>query len=129
MRPIEPIIDRIVTPHNPGQTTNPTTSYIISVPNPPRSSTPGAQHSIPILSLPYNVRGKPLARPTLYSTRILPSQGNTSGIEKYIVYVPPTHTNVVNPPSSSGHPLGAQPVTNQTSWVWLHSKSSTYRKN
>ena len=33
-----------------------------------------------------------------------------------MVYVPPTHTNVVNPASSSGQPLGAQPVTNQTSW-------------
>ena len=60
-------------------------------------------------------RGKPLARPTLSSTGIVPIQGKTSNIEPYIVYVPPTHTNVVNPASSSGHPLGAQPVTSQTS--------------
>ena len=41
MKPIEPILDRNVTPHNPGQTTNPTTSHIMYVPNPPGSSAPG----------------------------------------------------------------------------------------
>ena len=30
--------------------------------------------------------------------------------------VPPTKTNMVNPPSTSGQPLGAQPVVNQPSW-------------
>ena len=39
MRPIEPILDHTVTPHNLVQTTNPTTSHIMSVPNPP-----GLQH-------------------------------------------------------------------------------------
>ena len=41
MKPIAPIIDHVVTPHNLGQTTNPTTSHIMYVPNPPRSSAPG----------------------------------------------------------------------------------------
>ena len=50
----------------------------------------------------------------LSGTGIVPSQGQTSNIEPSIVYVPPTHTNVVNPPSSLGQPLGAQPVTVQT---------------
>ena len=59
MRPIESIIDRIVTPHNPGQNTNPTTSYVMFVPNPPRSSTPGAQPSIHVSSSPSSVRGQP----------------------------------------------------------------------
>ena len=50
----------------------------------------------------------------LSGTGIVSSQGKTSGIEQYTVYVPPTHTNVVIPPSSSDHPLGAQPVTIQS---------------
>ena len=32
------------------------------------------------------------------------------------MYVPPTHTNMVNPPFSSGQPLGVQPALNQPSW-------------
>ena len=84
------------------------------VPNPPRSSTPGAQPSIPILSSPSSVGGKPSTLPTLFGIGIVPSQGQTSNIEQSIVYVPPTHNDVVNPPSSSGQPLGAQPVTIQS---------------
>ena len=33
MRPIELIIDRPITPHNPGQNTTPTTSHVMFVPN------------------------------------------------------------------------------------------------
>ena len=73
MRPIEPIIDRPITPHNPGQNTTSTTSHITSVLNPPRSSAPGAQPSIPITSLPSSAGGQPPAQPTLSSTRIVPS--------------------------------------------------------
>ena len=60
-------------------------------------------------------RGATPARPTLSGTRIVPRQEQTSNIEPSIVYVPPTHTNVVNPPSSSGQPLGAQRITVQSS--------------
>ena len=59
------------------------------VPNPPGSFAPGAQHSIPISSLPSSSGGQPLARPTLSVTEIVPSQGQTSGIEQSIVFVPP----------------------------------------
>ena len=116
MKPIEPILDCAVTLHNLGQITNPTTSHIMSVPNPPRFSALVEQHSIPISSTPSSVRGKPPTRPMLPITRIVASNGHTSSIEKSTVYVPPTHTNVVNTPSSSSHPLGAQPVSNKTSW-------------
>ena len=51
MRPIEPILDRTLTPHNLGQTINPTTSHIMSNPNPHESSAPGAQHLIPVSSI------------------------------------------------------------------------------
>ena len=113
MRPIEPIL---VTPHNPGQTSNPIGFHIMSIPNPPRSFEPGAQHSIPMSSLPSSTEGKPSGMTYLTGTEIVSSQGQTYGIDKSTVYVPPTHTNVVNPPSSYGQPLGAQLVTNQTSW-------------
>ena len=112
MRPIEPIINRPLTPHNPGQDT---TSQVMYVPNLPRSSAPEIQSSIPIFSIPSSAGGQPLARPTLFDTGIVPSQGQTSNIEPSTVYVPPTHTNVVNPPSSSGQPSRAQPVTIQSS--------------
>ena len=59
MIPIEPILDRTMTPHNPGQTTNSTTSQIMSAPNPPGTSAPGAQHSIPVSSLPSSAGGEP----------------------------------------------------------------------
>ena len=61
MRPIEPIIDRAVTPHNLGQISTPITSHVMYVPNPPRSSAPGAQPSIPVSSLPSSARGQPPA--------------------------------------------------------------------
>ena len=105
MRPIEPIIDRTVTPHNPCQNTNPTTSHVMYVPNIPRSSAPRTQPSISISSLPSSAGGKPSSRPMLSSTIIISSQGQTSGIDQSTFYVPPTNTNVVNPPSSLGQPL------------------------
>ena len=61
IKPIEPILDSNVTPHNPGQNPNPTTSHIMSVPNPLGSSAPGEQHSIPVSSTPSSVGGQPLA--------------------------------------------------------------------
>ena len=106
MRPIEPILDCTMNPHNPRQTTNPTTSHIMSVPNPPGTFAPGAQHLILVSSIPNSAGGKPSAQPTLSSTGIVPSQGQTFGIEKSTVYIPPTHTNVVNPRSNSGQPWG-----------------------
>ena len=111
MRPIEPIIDHVVTPQKPGQITTPITSHVMSFPNPPRSSVPEIQSSIPVSSTPSSAGGKPQARPTLSDIGIVPSQGKTSNIEPSIVFLPPTHTNVVNPPSSLGQTLGAQPVT------------------
>ena len=75
MRPIELILDHIVTPHNLGQTSNPTASHIMSIPNPPRSFALGAQHSIHVSSIPSSVGVQPLARPTLSVTGIVPSQG------------------------------------------------------
>ena len=75
MKPIEPTLDHNVTPHNLGQTTNPTTSHIMSFPNPPGSSTPREQHSILVSSIPSSVRGQPLAQPTLPITRIVASHG------------------------------------------------------
>ena len=61
MKPIEPILDRAVTLHKPSQTTNPTTSHIMSVPNPLEYSTRGEQHSIHVSSTPSIVGGQPLA--------------------------------------------------------------------
>ena len=89
MRPIELITDRPITPQKPGQNTSSTTSHIMSVPNPPGSFAPRAQPSILVSSIPSSVGGKPLARPMLSITEIVPSQGHTSNIEPSIVYVPP----------------------------------------
>ena len=48
MRPIEPIIDHPLTTHNPSQISTCLTSYVMSIPNPPRSFASGAQPSIPV---------------------------------------------------------------------------------
>ena len=111
MRPIEPIIDRPLTTHILGQISTPLTSYVMSDPNPPRAFAYGAQPSIPVSSVPLNAMGQPPARPTLSDPGVVPSQEQTSNIETSIVFVPPTHNNVVNIPSSSGRPLGAQLVS------------------
>ena len=100
MRPIEPIIDHQLTPCNPGQDTTPTTSHVISIPNFPRSSVLEIQSSIPISSTHSSAGGKPPTQPMLFDTGIVTSQGKTSNIEPSTIYVPPIHSNVVNPPSS-----------------------------
>ena len=61
MTPIEPIIDFPITTNNPGQITTPITSHVISIPNPPRYSTPSSQPSIPVSSIPSSTREQPLA--------------------------------------------------------------------
>ena len=40
----------------------------------------------------------------------------TSATRQSIVFVPPTNTNTVNPPSSLGQPSGVQPAIDQISW-------------
>ena len=42
MRSIEPIIDHPLTTHSPGQISTPLTSYVMFVPNPPKSFASGA---------------------------------------------------------------------------------------
>ena len=55
---------------------------------------------------------------------MLPSVGvvthnrQASNVGTSTVYVPPT--NIVNPPLSSGQPLGAQPIVNQASCGYGH---------
>ena len=115
MRPIELIIDRAVTLHNLGQSTTPITSHVMSVPNPPRYSAPRAQPLILVSPVPSSAGGKPPAQPMLSDTEVVPSQEKTSNIETSTVFVPPTHTHVVNPTSSSGQPSGAQLVTVKSS--------------
>ena len=53
---------------------------------------------------------------------MLPTNGvimnnrKTSAAVKSTIYVPPTNTNMVNPPSSSGHPSVAQLAVHKPSW-------------
>ena len=75
MRPIEPIIDRPLTTHNPGQISTPLTSHVMSIPNPLRCFASRAQPSIHVSSVPLNAGRKSPARPTLSGTEIVPSQG------------------------------------------------------
>ena len=44
------------------------------------------------------------------------STRQTFAIGQPTMVVPPTHINMVNPPSSSGQPLGVKPAVNQPSW-------------
>ena len=46
-----------------------------------------------------------------------------------MVYVRPTNTNVVNPPSSSGQPSVAQPAVHQPSWGYGYPKNQMHVGN
>ena len=51
---------------------------------------------------------------------IITSSGQVLSIAQPAVLIPPTNTNVVNPTSSSGQPLGVKPVNNPTSWGYTY---------
>ena len=55
-----------------------------------------------------------------YVSGIIASSGQVSAVAQPAVVNPPTNTNVVNPPSSSGQPLGVQPVNNLASWGYTY---------
>ena len=74
---------------NPGQTSNSAPVVLNS-----RSVS-----SHPILS---TAGEKPPARPTLLTSGTITNNKHTSTTGKYKVYVPPTNTNMVNPPLSLG---------------------------
>ena len=57
-----------------------------------------------VVSIPSNVGGEPPMRPTLPTIGTVTSNRKTYDVGKSIVYVPPTNTDVLNPPSSPGHP-------------------------
>ena len=57
-------------------------------------------------------------RPMLSTSGIVTNNRETSNVGQSTVYVPPTNTNVVNPPPSSGQTLVAQPIVHQPSWVY-----------
>ena len=101
-----------LSPHDPGQTSNPTFLNPRSVSSHPIPSIAGAKPSAQVVFVPSNIRGKPPVRPMLSVSGVVTSTRKTSTTGKSVVYVPPTHTNMVNPPSSSGQPLGVKPVVN-----------------
>ena len=106
--PVEPL-------HHPDQNFDPTVANVRCVSSPPMSSMAGGKPSTPVVSVPSNVEGKPLARPTLPSTRVVTHNRQISTAGPSIVYVPPTNMNIVNPPLSPRQDLGAQPIINQAS--------------
>ena len=109
MKPIDPV----ETPPHLGQTFNPTVANVCSVSSPPGSSRAGVKPSNPFVSVPYSVGGKPLALSTLPSNGFVTQNRQASNAGTSTVYVPPT--SIINPPLSSGQPLGAQPVISQDS--------------
>ena len=104
-------IDLVETSHNPGQTSDPTVANVRSVSSPPRSSRAGEKPSTLVVSVPYSVTRKPPAQSTLPFGGVVTHNRQASNAGTSTVYVPPT--NIVNPPLSSGQPLGAQPVVSQ----------------
>ena len=111
MKPINPV----ETSKQPGQTSDPTVANVRYVSSPPRSSRARGKPSTPIISVPYSVGGKPPTRSTLPSNGVDTQNRQASNAGTSTVYVPPTNTNIVNPPLISGQPLGAQPIVNKAS--------------
>ena len=59
-------------------------------------------------------------RVTSYVSGIIASSGQVAAVAQPAVVIPPSNTNVVPPPSSSGQPLGVQPVNNLASWGYAY---------
>ena len=116
--PIDDLLDRGVTPHNTGQTSNPTPtiSHPRSVSSPPIPSMAGGKPSVPVASIPSNVGGKPPVQVMSSVSGVSTSFRQTSIARQFAMFVPPTNTNMVNPPSSCSQPLGVQLAVDQTSW-------------
>ena len=108
---------------NQGQTSNSTPVFLSSrsISSHPILSMAGGKPSVPVVFVPSNTRGKPSVRPTLPTSGIVTNNRKTSTVGKSTVYVPPTNTNMVSPPSSLVQPLVAQPVVNQPSWDYGYS--------
>ena len=103
-------IDLVETSQHPGQTFEPTVANVRSVSSPPRSSRAGGKPSTPIVSVPYSVGGKPSAQFMLPSGGVVTHNRHASNAGTSTFFVPPT--NIVNPPLSSGQPLGEKLVVN-----------------
>ena len=107
-----------MTPQYLGQTSNsaPTVSSSRSISSPPIPSMDGGKASVPVVSIPSNIEGQPPARVMSSVSGVSTSFRQTSIARQFAMFVPPTNTNMVNPSSSSGQPLGLQPIVNQPFW-------------
>ena len=73
LAPIEDVLNRSVTSHNPGQTSNPTVLNPRYVSSPPITSVVGGQSSAQMVSVHSNAGGQPPARVALYVSGVYTS--------------------------------------------------------
>ena len=125
MKPIEPV----ETSHHLGQTYDPTVSNVRYVPGPPMTYMSRGQPSNLVTLVPFNFGGESLARSTLPASGFVTNNRQTPTACPSSVYVPPTNTNIVNPPLSLGQPLGEQPVVNQVFWGYRYLENQVPIRN
>ena len=121
MAPIDDLPPRGVTPHNLGKTYNPIVSNPRFVFSPPIPSVAGGQSSAQVVSS--NTWRQPPAKVVPIVSGVIPSVRQTPPVGQPTVIVPPTNTNMVNPPSSLGQLSGVQPAVNQSSWGYVYPRN------
>ena len=105
---------------NIGPNENPIVSHSRPVTRPSIPVMVGGKSTNQVMSTNSNDGGKPPSRVTSSVSGIITSLGQVAAVAQLAVVIPPTNTNVVPPPSSSGQPLGVQPVKNLASWGYTY---------
>ena len=95
--PIDDVPPRGMSPHNPGQTSNPKFLNPRSVSSPPITSLAWGKSSSQMVLVHSNIGWKPPVQATLSFTGFSTSTRHTSIVGQPTVVVPPTHANMVNP--------------------------------
>ena len=83
----------------------------------------GGKSTNQVMSAHYNIEGQPLVRVMSSVSGIISSSGQVAAVAQPAVVIPPTNTHVVSPPSSTGEPLGPQPVNNMASWGYTYPRT------
>ena len=113
-------IEEIMFQGSPGLNHKTTVSYLGPITRPSIPIVVGGKSSNQAMSVNSHAGGQPPTQITLPVSETLPSSGQVAAVAQPTVVIPPTNTNVVPPPSSSGKPLGVQPINNPSSWGYTY---------
>ena len=105
---------------NPGPNDNPIVSHLGPITRPSIPVMVGGKYTNRVMSAHSNTGGQPPVQVTSSVSGIISSSGQVAAVAQPTVVIPPTNTNFIPTPSSSGQPLGVQPVNNPASWGYTY---------